>query len=164
MERKVKDSRRSGMYQSWPFLARLGVQSLGFLLYSGIWRSESLISSRCLENTSIYLIYSLTYSRKKGLLFCLARSLNRLEIAMKLCTSIGTRLGAQVRDFSACFGYFTKWDRNYFEISWDHFEFSLLFARGINGGYFVAAQRNFSSSVGKHLTSEGSFRTVLWWI
>ena len=34
-----------------------------------------------------------------------------------------TRLGALVRDFSACFGYFTKWDRNYFEISWDHFEF-----------------------------------------
>ena len=90
------------------------------------------------------MIYSLTYSRKKELLFWLARGLNRLEIAMKLCTStvIGTRLGAQVRDFSAYFGYFTKWDRNYFEISWDHFEFSLLFARGINGGYYVAAQRH----------------------
>ena len=61
---------------------------------------------------------------------------------MKLCTSIGTRLGAQVRDFPACFGYFTKWDRNYFEISWHHFEFSILFTRGINGGYFMAAQRH----------------------
>ena len=61
---------------------------------------------------------------------------------MKLCTSFGTRLGAQVRDFSACFGYFTKWDRNYFEISWDHFEFSLLFSRGINGGYYMAMQRH----------------------
>ena len=27
-EREVKDSRRSGMYQSWLFLARLGTQSL----------------------------------------------------------------------------------------------------------------------------------------
>ena len=27
---------------------------------------------------------------------------------MKLCTSIGTRLGALVRDFWACFGYFTN--------------------------------------------------------
>ena len=29
---------------------------------------------------------------------------------MKWCTSFGTRLGVQVRDFSACFNYFTKWD------------------------------------------------------
>ena len=39
---------------------------------------------------------------------------------MKLCTSFGTRLGAQVRDFSARFGFFTKWDRTtswYLEIS-----------------------------------------------
>ena len=63
---------------------------------------------------------------------------------MKLCTSIGTRLGALVRDFSAYFGYFTKWDRNYlnYEISWDHFEFSLLFTRGINRGYYMVAQRH----------------------
>ena len=32
------------------------------------------------------------------------------HLAMKLCTTFGTRLGAQVCDFSACFGYFTKWD------------------------------------------------------
>ena len=39
---------------------------------------------------------------------------------MKLCTSFGTRLGVQVRDFSACFGYFTKWNRTtlwYLEIT-----------------------------------------------
>ena len=62
--------------------------------------------------------------------------------AMKLYISIGTRLGLLVLDFSACFGYFTKWDQNYFEISWDHFQFSLLFTRGINGGYYMAAQRH----------------------
>ena len=32
-------------------------------------------------------------------------------LLMKLCSSFGTRLGVQVRDFSACFGYFTKWDQ-----------------------------------------------------
>ena len=39
---------------------------------------------------------------------------------MKWCTSFGTRLGVQVRDFSACFGYFTKWNRTtlwYLEIT-----------------------------------------------
>ena len=40
---KVKDSRRSGMYQSWLFLTRLDMQkSEGFRFYS-IWRSESWI-------------------------------------------------------------------------------------------------------------------------
>ena len=68
-----------------------------------------------------------------------------------------TRLGALVRDFSACFGYFTKWDRNYFEISWDHFEFqSWCYSRNkwrifIHGR---AETRNFSSSVEKHSTGE----------
>ena len=31
---------------------------------------------------------------------------------------------------------------DYLVISWDHFEFSLLFTRGINRGYYVAAQRH----------------------
>ena len=87
-----------------------------------------------------YLFFNLFDKERIIILSC--PELNRLKIVMKLCTSIGTRLGAQVRDFSACFGYFTKWDRNYFETSWDHFEFSLLFTRGINGGYYVAAQRH----------------------
>ena len=36
-----------------------------FSVFSAISRSESRISSRCLEITSISLIYSLTYSKKK---------------------------------------------------------------------------------------------------
>ena len=88
------------------------------------------------------------------------------KIATKSYTSIGTRLGAPVRDFSACFSYFTKWDPNYFEISWDHFEFGVLFTWGINGGksHGRAETRNFSASVENHFTNERSFRTVLWWI
>ena len=64
------------------------------------------------------------------------------KIATKSCTSIETRLGAPVRDFSACFCYFTKWDPNYFEISWDHFEFGLLFTWGINGGTVTWPRRD----------------------
>ena len=63
-EREVKDSRRSGMYQSWNFWNKIGhARSVGFWFYSAIWRSESRISSRYLEITSISLIYSLTFSR-----------------------------------------------------------------------------------------------------
>ena len=54
-------------------------KSVGFRFYSAIWRGESRISSRCLEITSISLIYS--YSRKKELLFRLSRGLNRLTFA-----------------------------------------------------------------------------------
>ena len=68
------------MYQSWLFFGEIGhAKSVGFRFYSAIWRSESRISSRCLEITSISLIYSLTFSRKKELLFWLSRSLNRLR-------------------------------------------------------------------------------------
>ena len=78
-EREVKDSRRSGMYQSWNFWDKIGhARSVGFWFYSAIWRSESRISSRYLEITSISLLYSLTFSRKKELLFWLSRGLNRL--------------------------------------------------------------------------------------
>ena len=41
-EREVKDSRRSGMYQSWNFWDKIGhARSVGFWFYSAIWRSES---------------------------------------------------------------------------------------------------------------------------
>ena len=60
-EREVKDSRLSVMYQSWYFQDKIGhAKSVGFRFYSAIWQSESRISSRCLEITSISLIYSLT--------------------------------------------------------------------------------------------------------
>ena len=69
-EREVKDSWRSGMSQSWYFWDKIGqAMSVGFRFCSAIWRSESRISSRYLEITSISLIYSLTFSRKKELLF-----------------------------------------------------------------------------------------------
>ena len=61
------------------FFDKIGhAKSVGFRFYSAIWRSESRISSRYLEITSISLIYSLTFSRKKELLFWLPRALNRL--------------------------------------------------------------------------------------
>ena len=54
---EVKDSRRSGMYQSWHFWDKIGhAKSLGVCFYSAVWRSESRISSRYLEITSISLI------------------------------------------------------------------------------------------------------------
>ena len=61
------------------FFDKIGhAKSVGFRFYSAIWRSESRISSRYFEITSISLIYSLTFSRKKELLFWLSRGLNRL--------------------------------------------------------------------------------------
>ena len=68
-------------------------KSVGFRFYSAIWRGESRISSRCLEITSISLIYSLTYSRKKELLFWLSRGLNRLT-----CVTRQIRGGSKLRD------------------------------------------------------------------
>ena len=62
-----------------PFFDKIRqAKSVGFRFYSAIWRSESRISSRYLEITSISLIYSLTFSRKKELLFWLPRGLNQL--------------------------------------------------------------------------------------
>ena len=44
------------------FFDKIGqAKSVGFRLYSAIWRSESRISPRYLEITSISLIYSLTF-------------------------------------------------------------------------------------------------------
>ena len=55
-----------------PFFDKIGhAKSVGFWFYSAISQSESRISWRYLEITSISLIYSLTFSRKKGLLFWL---------------------------------------------------------------------------------------------
>ena len=61
------------------FFDKIGhAKSVGFRFYSAVWRSESRISPRYLEITSISLIYSLTFLRKKELLFWLSRGLNRL--------------------------------------------------------------------------------------
>ena len=65
-EREGKGSRRSGMYQSWHFGDRIGhAKSVGFRFYSAIWRPESRISSRCLEITSISLIYSNLFEEER---------------------------------------------------------------------------------------------------
>ena len=77
-----------------PFFDKIGqAKSVGFRFYLVIWRSESRITSRYLEITSISLIYSLTYSRKKELLFWLSRGLNRLT-----CVTRQIRGDSQLRD------------------------------------------------------------------
>ena len=88
-EGEVKDSRRSGMY----FDKIEQAKSVGFRFYSAICRSESRISSRYLEITSTSLIYSLTFSRKKELLFWLSRGLNRLT-----CVTRQIRGDSKLRD------------------------------------------------------------------
>ena len=65
-----------------------------FSVFLAIWRSESRIGSRYLEITSISLIYSLTYSRKKRLLFWLSRGLNRLN-----CVTRQIRGDSKLRDY-----------------------------------------------------------------
>ena len=76
------------------FFDKIGqAKSVGFRFYSAIWRSESLINSRYLEITSISLIYSLTFSRKKELLFWLSRGLNRLT-----CVTRQIRGDSKLRD------------------------------------------------------------------
>ena len=76
------------------FIDKIGqVKSVGFRFYSAIWRSETRISSRYLDITSISLIYSLTFSRKKELLFWLSRGLNRLT-----CVTCQIRGDSKLRD------------------------------------------------------------------
>ena len=75
------------------FLARLGTQSLQVFGFIWVFESESRISSRYLEITSISLIYSLTFSRKKELLFWLSRGLNRLT-----CVTRQIRGDSKLRD------------------------------------------------------------------
>ena len=76
------------------FFDKIGhVKSVGFRFYSSIWRSESRISSRYLEITLISLIYSLTFFRKKELLFWLSRGLNRLT-----CVTLQIRGDSKLRD------------------------------------------------------------------
>ena len=76
------------------FFDKIGhVKSVGFRFYSSIWRSESRISSRYLEITSTSLIYSLTFSRKKELLFWPSRGLNRLT-----CVTRQIRADSKLRD------------------------------------------------------------------
>ena len=77
-----------------PFFAKIGhAKSVGFRIYLAIWRSESRISSGYLEITSISLIYSLTFLRKKELLFWLSRGLNRLA-----CVTRQIRGDSKLRD------------------------------------------------------------------
>ena len=62
--RQVKDSQRSGKFQSGFFGDKLGhAKSIGFRFESSFQRSESRTSSRYLEITSSSLTYSFTYSR-----------------------------------------------------------------------------------------------------
>ena len=76
------------------FFDKIGqAKFLGFRFYSAIWRSESRISSTYLESTSISLIYSLIFSRKKELLFWLSRGLNRLT-----CVTHQIRADSKLRD------------------------------------------------------------------
>ena len=66
------------------FFDKIGhAKTVDFRFYSAIWRSESRIGSRYLEITSISLIYSLTFSRKKELLFWFPRGLNRLTCVIR---------------------------------------------------------------------------------
>ena len=83
-EREGQDSRRSGMYHSYNFLPRLGMQSLYVFGFIRLFDEVSRIRPRYLEITSISLIYSLTFSRKKELLFWFLRSLNRLTCVTRL--------------------------------------------------------------------------------
>ena len=93
-EREVKDLRRSEVYPSWQFWDKIGhAKSVGFGFYSAIWRSESRISSRNLEITSISLIYSSTFSTRKELLFWLSWGLNRLT-----CVNRQIRGDSKLRD------------------------------------------------------------------
>ena len=76
------------------FFAKIGqAEFVGFRLYSATSESESRISSRYLEITSISLIYSLTFSRKKELLFWPSRGLNRLT-----CVTRQIRGASKLRD------------------------------------------------------------------
>ena len=60
------------------FFDKIGhAKAVGFRYYLAIWRSESQISSRYIEITSISLIYSLTFLRKKIIILTF-RGLNRL--------------------------------------------------------------------------------------
>ena len=80
-EREVNYSRHSGMSQSCFLGDKIGhAKSVGFRFVLAVWRRESRISAIYLEITSIY---SLTHSRKKELLFWLARCLNRLTCATR---------------------------------------------------------------------------------
>ena len=66
-EREVKDSRRSGISVSkLTFFDKIRhAKSVDFRFYSAIWRSESRISSRYPEITSISLIYSNLFEEER---------------------------------------------------------------------------------------------------
>ena len=77
------------------FFDKIGhAKSVGFRFCWAILRSESRISSKHFEITSISLIFSLTFSRKKELLFWLSRGLNRLT-----CVTRQIRGDSKWRDY-----------------------------------------------------------------
>ena len=90
-------------------------KSVGFRFYSAIWRSESRISSRYPEITSISLIYSLTFSRKKELLFWLSLVCYTEPFLVSSRNAPPYKVGKRM--FSQAI---TKWDRTtpwYLEIT-----------------------------------------------
>ena len=75
----------------------MGLQVFGFIrLFDEVRAEASRISPRYLEITSISVIYSLTFSRKKELLFWLPRGLNRLT-----CVTRQIRGDSKLRDCSS---------------------------------------------------------------
>ena len=134
------------MYQSLHFWDKIGhAESVGFRFYSAISRSESRISSSYLKITSFSLIYSLTYSRKRELVFWLSRGLNPLT-----CVPIALLRPNVVRDLKICTSWAPKFvtfrlvsaiSRNETRLLRDILR-SLRVIRGINRGYYMAAQRH----------------------
>ena len=139
-EREVKESRRSGMSQSCFFGNRIGhAKSAGFGFNSrDHFDFLDLFFNLLEEERSIILAFPgfepthlCDPSDQKSwgisrLHHCDRRLFGIWKIAMKLYTSFGTRLGAQVRDVSAISNHEMRPE------SWDHFEFSLKFTRAIN--------------------------------
>ena len=96
---------------------------------------------------------------------------------MKCCTSFGTRLGVQVRDLSACFGYFTKWDQttsSNLEIT-SSLLYCMKFSRHVNFANF-AKQKNSRKLSDSHYVHSQERKSLLplerlkitfllfWWI
>ena len=128
------------------FFDKIGrAKSVGFWFYSAIWRSESRISSRYLEITSISWIYSLTFSRKKRIIILASPGFKATHLCdpsyQKETLSWGIvramknscEMIHKFRDKIGCatswrFGFFRLFHEmrlDFFVISWDHFEFSL---------------------------------------
>ena len=174
------------------FFGKIGhTKSVGFRFYSGIWRSESRISSRYVEITSISLIYSLTYSSKKELLFRLPGAWTDSPVRPFISEET---LSWEISRLRHCDQRSMPW-KNSYEITHQYRDKIGLARSWLFGLYrlfhemrpellrdilrslwvqsFIysrnkwrilhgrAETRNFCSSVVKHITSERSFGTVL---